>query len=148
MLGVMLIAHTNRCRACVTAARVELDRLGFDEAKLDGICANPATLPLKERNRPFVLGLPHRPEPVGDGGIDGGVSPACSRCGGDGRLAPLLHAPASGRAHPEGPARAPRRAQGSDRALRLLLEAESGDPGRVEAVRPRLAGLRFVVRER
>jgi len=33
---------------------VELDKLGFDERTLDGICANPQVLPLKERDRLFV----------------------------------------------------------------------------------------------
>ena len=53
-LAVMLIAHTKRCRACFAGARFQLDRLGFDEATLDGICANPEALPLKGRDRLFV----------------------------------------------------------------------------------------------
>lgn len=54
MLAVMLIAHAKRCRTCFTASRGALDKLGFDEATLDGICANPQGLPLKERDRLFV----------------------------------------------------------------------------------------------
>jgi uncharacterized peroxidase-related enzyme len=53
-LAVMLIAHTKRCRACFAGARYQLDKLGFDETALDGICANPDALPLKERERLFV----------------------------------------------------------------------------------------------
>mgnify|MGYP001562557495 CR=1 FL=1 len=52
--AIMLIAHAKRCQACFSASRAELDRLGFDEATLDGICANPGALPLKERDRLFV----------------------------------------------------------------------------------------------
>ncbi|MFQ5897925.1 MAG: carboxymuconolactone decarboxylase family protein [Candidatus Methylomirabilia bacterium] len=53
-LAVMLIAHTKRCEGCFGASRFELNRLGFDEATLDGICINPDALPLKERDRLFV----------------------------------------------------------------------------------------------
>ncbi|MBI3456093.1 MAG: hypothetical protein HY002_09945 [Candidatus Rokubacteria bacterium] len=53
-IAVMLIAHTKRCRACFAGARYQLDKLGFDAATLDGFCANPAALPLKERDRLFV----------------------------------------------------------------------------------------------
>lgn len=54
MVAVMLIAHTKRCRGCFAGSRFQLDRLGFDEATLDGICANPQALPLKKRDRLFV----------------------------------------------------------------------------------------------
>ncbi|MBI3626344.1 MAG: hypothetical protein HY215_09385 [Candidatus Rokubacteria bacterium] len=53
-MAVMLIAHAKRCRGCFAGARFQLDRLGFDEATLDAICANPEALPLKERDRLFV----------------------------------------------------------------------------------------------
>jgi len=53
-LAQMLIAHAKRCQGCFAGARFQLDKLGFDEATLDGICANPETLPLKERDRLFV----------------------------------------------------------------------------------------------
>lgn len=52
--AIMLIAHAKRCQMCFSASRYQLDKLGFDEATLDGICANPSTLPLKERDRLFV----------------------------------------------------------------------------------------------
>lgn len=52
--GIMLIAHTKRCTGCFAAARYQLDKLGFDEATMDGICANPELLPLKDRDRAFV----------------------------------------------------------------------------------------------
>ena len=54
MIAVMLIAHAKRCRTCFAASRSKLDKLGFDETTLDGICANPDTLPLKDRDRLFV----------------------------------------------------------------------------------------------
>lgn len=54
MVAFMLIAHARRCQHCFTVARAQLDRLGFDEAALDGFCANPAALPLKERDQLFV----------------------------------------------------------------------------------------------
>ena len=53
-LAIMLIAHAKRCQGCFAGARFQLDKLGFDEATLDGICANPDALPLKERDRFFV----------------------------------------------------------------------------------------------
>ncbi len=53
-VAVMLIAHAKRCRGCFTASRVSLEKLGYDEATLDGFCANPEALPLKERDRLFV----------------------------------------------------------------------------------------------
>lgn len=53
-LAVMLIAHTKRCRGCFAFSRIDLEKLGFDEATLDGICANPEALPLRERDRLFV----------------------------------------------------------------------------------------------
>ncbi|MBI2201454.1 MAG: hypothetical protein HYU43_05880 [Armatimonadetes bacterium] len=52
--AIMLIAHAKHCQTCFGASRLELDKLGFDEATLDGICANPQSLPLKERDRLFV----------------------------------------------------------------------------------------------
>jgi len=53
-VAIMLIAHAKRCQGCFVGARFQLDKLGFDEATLDGICANPEGLPLKERDRLFV----------------------------------------------------------------------------------------------
>lgn len=53
-IAIMLIAHARRCQACFSGARRNLARLGFDEPALDGFCANPSTLPLKERDRLFV----------------------------------------------------------------------------------------------
>ena len=53
-LAIMLIAHAKRCQGCFAGARFQLDKLGFDEATLDGICANPEALPLKERDRLFI----------------------------------------------------------------------------------------------
>lgn len=53
-IAIMLIAHARRCGACFSASRANLQRLGFDEPTLDGYCANPAVLPLKERDRLFV----------------------------------------------------------------------------------------------
>jgi alkylhydroperoxidase family enzyme len=53
-LAIMLIAHARRCKTCFGASRYELERLGFDEATLDGICANTGNLPLDERDRLFV----------------------------------------------------------------------------------------------
>jgi alkylhydroperoxidase family enzyme len=54
MVAVMLIAHTKRCQLCFAGARFQLDKLGFDEDAMDQMCANPDTLPLKERDRRFV----------------------------------------------------------------------------------------------
>ncbi len=53
-IAVMLIAHTKRCQGCFAGARFALDKLGFDEATLDGFCAHPDALPLHERDRLFV----------------------------------------------------------------------------------------------
>jgi len=53
-VAVMLIAHAKRCQGCFAGARFQLDKLGFDAATLDGMCANPEALPLKERDRLFV----------------------------------------------------------------------------------------------
>jgi alkylhydroperoxidase family enzyme len=53
-LAAMLMAHARRCQACFLGSRIQLDRLGFDEAALDGICADPAGLPLPARERAFV----------------------------------------------------------------------------------------------
>lgn len=52
--AIMLIAHARKCRTCFGSSRDQLNKLGFDEATLDGICANPQALPLKERDRLFV----------------------------------------------------------------------------------------------
>lgn len=53
-LAVMLISHAKGCQTCFTGSRFNLDKLGFDTATLDAICANPETLPLKEHDRLFV----------------------------------------------------------------------------------------------
>jgi alkylhydroperoxidase family enzyme len=53
-LAWMLVAHAKRCKMCFAGSRRELDKLGFDEATLDGICANPDARPLPERDRLFV----------------------------------------------------------------------------------------------
>lgn len=53
-VAVMLIAHAKRCQMCFAGARSALDKLGFDEGTMDAMCANPDTLPLKERDRRFV----------------------------------------------------------------------------------------------
>lgn len=53
-VAAMLIAHAKRCRTCFAYSRGQLHKLGFDEAALDGMCADPAILPLKERDRLFV----------------------------------------------------------------------------------------------
>lgn len=50
----MLIAHAERCQVCFSSSRSNLNSLGWNEATLDQICANPETLPLKERDRVFV----------------------------------------------------------------------------------------------
>ena len=54
MVAAMLIAHAKGCRTCFAYSRSQLDKLGFDEASMDGICANPEALPLKDRDRLFV----------------------------------------------------------------------------------------------
>jgi alkylhydroperoxidase family enzyme len=54
MVAVMLISHAKRCQTCFAGARFQLDKLGFDEGTMDAMCANPDTLPLKERDRRFV----------------------------------------------------------------------------------------------
>lgn len=54
MVAVMLIAHARRCQGCFAGARFQLDKLGFDEATLDEMCANPDALPLNERDRRFI----------------------------------------------------------------------------------------------
>jgi hypothetical protein len=53
-IAFMLVAHARRCEGCFGASRVQLTSLGFDEPALDGFCANPAVLPLPERERLFV----------------------------------------------------------------------------------------------
>ncbi|MBI4611194.1 MAG: hypothetical protein HY726_19570 [Candidatus Rokubacteria bacterium] len=52
--AVLLIAHARGCQSCFATARFALDKLGFDNDTLNAICANPDTLPLKERDRLFV----------------------------------------------------------------------------------------------
>jgi len=54
MIAFMLVAHARRCEGCFVASRSQLNTLGFDEPALDGFCANPAVLPLPERERIFV----------------------------------------------------------------------------------------------
>jgi alkylhydroperoxidase family enzyme len=53
-LAWMLIAHAKGCRVCFAYSRTALDKLGWDEATLSQVCANPETLPLRERDRAFV----------------------------------------------------------------------------------------------
>jgi alkylhydroperoxidase family enzyme len=53
-IAYMLVAHARRCDGCFGASRASLTALGFDEPALDGFCANPAVLPLPERERLFV----------------------------------------------------------------------------------------------
>lgn len=53
-IAFMLVAHARRCDGCFGSSRVQLTSLGFDEPALDGFCANPAVLPLPERERAFV----------------------------------------------------------------------------------------------
>jgi len=54
LVAFMLIAHARRCQGCFGASRRALSTLGFDEPALDGFCANPAALPLPDRDRLFV----------------------------------------------------------------------------------------------
>jgi len=54
MFAFMLVAHARRCTGCFGASRRSLAALGFDEPALDGICANPAAVPLPERDQAFV----------------------------------------------------------------------------------------------
>ena len=54
MFAFMLVAHARRCTGCFGSSRRGLIALGFDEAALDGICANPVALPLREREQAFV----------------------------------------------------------------------------------------------
>jgi hypothetical protein len=53
-IAFMLVAHARRCEGCFGSSRRTLTTLGFDEPTLDGFCANPAELPLPERERLFV----------------------------------------------------------------------------------------------
>ena len=53
-VAFMLVAHARRCDGCFGASRRHLAALGFDEPTLDGFCANPAGLPLSDRERLFV----------------------------------------------------------------------------------------------
>jgi alkylhydroperoxidase family enzyme len=52
--AAMLIAHARRCSSCFASSRSQLTSLGFDEAALDAMCANPDALPLDPRGRRFV----------------------------------------------------------------------------------------------
>lgn len=54
MIAFMLVAHARHCEGCFGASRQHLTALGFDEPALDSFCANPAALPLPERERLFV----------------------------------------------------------------------------------------------
>jgi hypothetical protein len=54
MFAFMLVAHARRCSGCFGGSRRGLVALGFDEATLDGICANPVALPLPDREATFV----------------------------------------------------------------------------------------------
>lgn len=54
ILAFMLIAHAKRCQVCFVGSRQALNRLGWDEATLNDVCAHPEALPLKERDRAFV----------------------------------------------------------------------------------------------
>jgi len=54
MFAFMLVAHARRCTGCFGSSRKGLLALGFDEVALDGICANPISLPLPEREQAFV----------------------------------------------------------------------------------------------
>lgn len=53
-IAFMLVAHARRCDGCFGSSRRNLTALGFDEPALDGFCANPAVLPLTDRERLFV----------------------------------------------------------------------------------------------
>lgn len=53
-VAAMLIAHFRRCRVCFNVSRLQLSRLGFDEAAMDAMCMHPESLPLGERERRFV----------------------------------------------------------------------------------------------
>lgn len=50
----MLISHARRCQACFRGSRRQLGKLGFDEATLDAMCANPDALALDHRGRRIV----------------------------------------------------------------------------------------------
>ena len=54
MIAAMLIAHARRCQPCFGGSRRQLALLGFDEDKMDGMCAHPDSLPMSEKNRAFV----------------------------------------------------------------------------------------------
>lgn len=54
LIAFMLIAHARQCQGCFGASRRSLVALGFDEPALDGFCANPAALPLPDRDRLLV----------------------------------------------------------------------------------------------
>lgn len=50
----MLIAHRNGCMSCFDASRAMLDKLGFDEPTLNGMCERPEQLSLPPRERRAV----------------------------------------------------------------------------------------------
>lgn len=51
---VKRVQHARRCQACFRGSRRQLGKLGFDEAALDAMCANPDALPLDRRGRRIV----------------------------------------------------------------------------------------------
>jgi hypothetical protein len=53
-IAFMLVAHARRCDGCFRVSRRQLMALGFDEPAMDNFSANPAVLPLSERERLFV----------------------------------------------------------------------------------------------
>jgi alkylhydroperoxidase family enzyme len=53
-MAFMLVAHARRCDGCFGGSRAHLMKLGFDEPTLDSFCADPAVLPLPDRERLFV----------------------------------------------------------------------------------------------
>lgn len=50
----MLISHARRCDGCFMGSRRQLGHLGFDDATLDAICADPEKLALDPRSRRIV----------------------------------------------------------------------------------------------
>jgi hypothetical protein len=50
----MLISHARRCHGCFRASRLQLGQVGYDEATLDAMCANPEALPLDLRGRRII----------------------------------------------------------------------------------------------
>ncbi len=53
-IASMLIAHAKGCVPCFKASRDFLVKIGIDETALDGMCRQPESLPLSERERQFV----------------------------------------------------------------------------------------------